>query len=122
MKQRALGIFDLGDGVFTPPEEYASNMIRIAKALQTKAKTVVFATTTPVRDGHPYNDNAVILDYNAHIVPVLAEMGILINDLHALVAPHREEYIREDDLIHLTKAGIEACAEQTARIIRESVR
>ena len=119
------GLWDIcnaGDGVFTPPEEYVDTMVRIAKLLQAKAETVVFATTTPVRDEHPYNDNAVIRAYNDRIVPVLTGMGIRVNDLHALVAPRVEEYIRRDDLIHLTEAGIEACAAQTVRIIRESAR
>jgi len=113
-------ICDLGDGVFTSPEEYEATMTRIAARLKTQAKTVIFATTTPVRPGHPYNDNSTIAAYNARIVPVLREMGVIINDLHALVLPRVEEFIREDDKIHLTDAGICACAEQTARIIKES--
>ena len=112
-------ICDLGDGVFTSKEEYIENMVRIAKFLKQKAKTVIFATTTPVTNDHPHNDNSVIIEYNNAIVPILRDMGIIINDLHSYVYPHIDEYIREDDKIHLTDAGIDACAEKVAEVIRE---
>ena len=113
-------ICDLGDGVFTDPEEYVTNMLRIAAALQKMAKKVIFATTTPVIDGHPFNKNETIEAYNRLIIPKLQEMGIVINDLHGLVMPQVSTYIREDDQIHLTEAGIEACSEQTAEAIRRA--
>ena len=54
------------------------------------------------------------------LVPKLQEMGILINDLYSLVAQDVYQYIREDDQIHLTDAGIDVCAEQVARMIQEA--
>lgn len=103
---------------FSSPDEYVENMLRIARFLLAHYEKVIFATTTPVTPRHPYTRNDLIVEYNQLIVPKLKEMGILINDLHSLVAPHVDEYIRED-LIHLTDAGIEACAGQTARMILE---
>ena len=107
-----------GDGNFTPPERYVELMVRLGALLQQRAKTVIFATTTPVRDAHPNNNNATISRYNALLVPRLAEMGIVINDLNALVAKDIDANIREDDLIHLTDTGIQRCAEQVAELIR----
>ena len=117
------GLWDIcdvwGDGPFSTPEEYLATMERIAKILLSRHEKVIFATTTPVNPLHPYNRNELIVEYNRLVVPRLQKMGVLINDLHSLVAPHVDEYIRED-LIHLTDAGIRACAEQTAQIIRET--
>jgi len=70
---------------FTSEEEYVENMLRVAELLKKMGKRVIFATTTPVHNEHPYNDNAVIERYNALIVPKLKELGIEINDLHTTV-------------------------------------
>lgn len=108
------------DGAFSPIPEYVESMSRIARILLSRYDKVIFATTTPTRPQHPYNSNQDIRAYNAAVVPVLREMGVVINDLYGLVEPHIEEYIRSDDLIHLTDVGIQACAEQVARVIRET--
>ena len=109
---------DLGDGPFSPKEEYAANMVRIAKLLLAQAKVVIFATTTPVCKEET-KKNATIVEYNEFIVPILRDMGIIINDLHSLVNPHIDEYIC-DDRIHLTEAGAKACADQVVKAIREA--
>ena len=59
-----------------------------------------------------------ICRYNALVVPELQKLGVVINDLHAAVAADIPAYIREDDLIHLTDAGIELCAAQVLDVIR----
>lgn len=108
-----------GDGkAFTCEEEYVANMLRVAAELKKITPNVVFATTTPVRPDYEYNDNAVIDRYNAALVPQLEKMGFKINDLNALVKPRLYEYIRDDDKLHLTDAGIEACAKQVASFIK----
>ncbi len=115
-------ICNLGDGVFTTYEEYRENMLRVATALKKYGKAVIFATTTPVRDGHPYNSNDVIKEYNDRIVPELINMGIIINDLHKTVVADVNKYILESDMIHLSEEGINACATQVAEIIRATVK
>ncbi|MBQ8658228.1 MAG: SGNH/GDSL hydrolase family protein [Clostridia bacterium] len=112
----AVNLFDDGKP-FTEEGEYVENMLRVARLLKKMSKRVIFATTTPVRPDYPYNDNVIIDRYNAVLVPKLKEMGIVLNDLNALVKPHIYEYIREDDKIHLTEKGIEACAKQVAACI-----
>lgn len=118
------GLWDVcdlfGDGLFTPVEEYRANILRIARLLLQTAPHVIFATTTPVLDGHPCNDNADIRRYNAAVVPDLQKMGVAINDLHAAVFPDRTRYIRSDDMIHLTEEGISLCAGLVAEKIREA--
>ena len=116
------GLWDIHrvpDGeVFTPIDQYVEEMVRLAKALQTRAKFVIFATTTPVQDGNPGMNNADIAAYNAALVPRLREMGVIINDLHTTVKKDIDRYICED-LVHLSDAGIEVCARQVAEIIRQ---
>ena len=67
---------------------------------------------------NPYNRNVDIEKYNALIVPLLEEKGIIINDLYQLVSSNIDKYIRKDDNIHLSEEGIEVCAEQVANTIR----
>ena len=110
---------DLGDGPFCSKEEYATNMVRIAKLLLAQAKVVIFATTTPVSNDNPSDKNQRIIEYNEYIVPILREMGIIINDLHSVVYPYIDEYIR-DDKIHLTEKGAIACAEQVVKAIKDA--
>lgn len=107
------------DGAFTSKEEYLTNVLRIARLLKKITPHVIFATTTPLREGHPHNDNALTVEYNEYVKPHLQALGVEINDLHALVAPHVEEYIREDDKIHLTEKGARVCAEQVAAYLRK---
>ena len=117
------GLWDIcnlfGDGLFTSESEYIENMLRIADILLEKYDKVIFATTTPVTPQNPYNKNSDIEKYNARIVPLLKEKGIIINDLYQLVSSDIDQYIRKDDNIHLTDAGIKVCAEQVADIIKK---
>ena len=108
-----------GDGKpFTSEVEYVENMLRVATELKKLAPRVIFATTTPVRPDYEYNDNDIIERYNAVLVPKLQEMGLEINDLNGLVKPHLYEYIRDDDKIHLSEKGIDACAKQVVAFIK----
>lgn len=109
-------LFD--DGTFSSEEEYVENMMRIVDILQKRYRTVIFATTTPVRTINSYNKNDVIDRFNQLIVPLLQEKGVIINDLNALLRSDVERYI-SNDTIHLSDEGIELCAGQVASYIRE---
>ena len=107
------GLWDVcdlfGDGPFTPLDTYVSTMVRIARVLKTYAPAVIFATTTvtsPAMWGH---DAARTKLYNDTVVEALQAEGVLINDLFTPVAADTQRMICED-LIHLSPAGIEACA------------
>ena len=116
------GLWDVcdlfGDGPFTDAETYVKNMLRIATILKRSTDKIIFATTTPVTSEHAFSKNERIRQYNALLVPELEKMGIVINDLNALVTPNIDTFIRKDDNIHLTEEGIRACAEQVAEYIR----
>ena len=108
----------VGDGVFTPEDVYVRTVIRIAEFLKTKAKTVIFATSTPVTT-HPQNDNRDIMRYNAAIVPELEKRGIIINDLWTAVNADVDRYIRSDDGIHLTDEAVKLCGGIVADMIKK---
>lgn len=116
------GLWDVsnlfGDGLFSSKEEYVATMERIANILLKITPHVIFATTTPVRDEYPYQNNADIQMLNAAVVPVLKAKGIQINDLFSSVYPSRAEMIRDDDLIHLNEKGIDICSKQVINAIK----
>lgn len=114
------GLWDIcdlwGDGSFTPLDEYIREMEGLARRLLPMTRTLIFATTTPVDPRNPHDHNDRIERYNAAVVPVLAEMGVVINDLHAVIARDIPAFIKEDR-IHLTPEGVEAAAAHNAELI-----
>ncbi len=106
-----------GDGIFTSVDDYVRNVCRIVGVLQGWSKQVIFATTTPVWE-HPEIVNEDIIRYNEAVVPALLKMGVVIDDLYAIVAPNIDDYIRRDDHIHLTEPAMQLCAEQVTGIVR----
>ena len=106
-----------GDGTFSTEEEYVDNIVRIARILKSWCDVVIFATTTPVLDANPYNRNCVIERFNEIAVAALEKEGVIINDLHALLADDKERYILASDNIHLTSEGVEVCARAVANIV-----
>ena len=110
--------FSVDGRTFTSLDEYIDNITRIVNHLKAKNKKLIFATTTPVLPHHFANSNDDIIRYNEAIVPVLTEMGVVINDLYTLVNEAPEEYIRDDDAIHLNDKGINVTARQVAEVIK----
>ena len=117
------GLWDVcnrfGNGNLVSIEEYARNLGMIADVLLKITPNVIFATTTPVTTYRDI-DNADILAYNAVALEVLGSRGVIINDLHSLIAQNTEAYICSDG-IHPNEAGMQLCAEQVARIIKSTV-
>lgn len=110
-----------GDGTFNNLNEYSSQLGRIADILLSKGKTVIFATTTPVREENWHNSNADIREFNKAALDVLKPKGIIINDLYSVVEEDINSNISNTDFIHLTEKGIKLCAEATAKLL-ESLR
>ena len=106
-----------GEGSFTPLNQYVEDMVRIAKKLLKITPNVIFATTTTVKEANKYNSNSVTEVYNSAVVTKLKELGIIINDLYSITKGKEDEYICDDN-IHLTPAGIDACAKQVCKIIK----
>jgi len=118
------GLWDVsdryGDGNLVSAEIYVETMLRIARILKKMAKTVIFATTTPVRAvPEATENNADIERYNALLVPELRKLGVRINDLHSVVEPNIDTYICDDN-VHLSPVGIDACAAAVVKAIKEA--
>lgn len=96
------------------------NMLRIADILLKWGKTVIFATTTPTHPDYEYAAYDRTIAYNAMLTAELKKRGVIINDLFSLMDEHRLDGICED-LIHLNDKGIELCANQVAKTIREAL-
>lgn len=117
------GLWDVsdlfGDGQFSSTDEYCKNMLRIADILLKITPNVIFTTTTPVKNGYPYQSSEDIARLNAAVVPLLKAKNIAINDLYTTVYPLKEEILRDDDMIHLNERGIEICSEQVFNAIKK---
>ena len=115
------GLWDIcnlwGDGCFTSLDDYLREMEGIARRLLPMTRTLIFATTTPVDPRNLYDKNDAIDAYNAALVPRLEALGVVINDLHSVIAADIPAFIKEDR-IHLTPAGVEAAARHNAEFIR----
>jgi len=120
------GLWDVcnlfGDGTFSSLADYKKTIIRELKILKEITPNIIFATTTPVRDDNPNNNNDIIKKFNAEIVPVLKTEGCYINDLYNLLYEKRNLYIRDDDKIHLTASGIEVCHQAVYGCIKSVLR
>ncbi|MBR1970653.1 MAG: SGNH/GDSL hydrolase family protein [Clostridia bacterium] len=123
------GLWDVcnlyGDGAFSTENEYVENMLRIADLLLLNHDKVIFATTTPVREGNMHNTKSFIVNslverYNEIIVPLLEEKGVIINDLYSVVTKDVDCYINKEDNIHLTEEGAKVCAMYVADIIKNT--
>ena len=116
------GLWDMGDDYqegrhFYPLELYEETCHRICRVLRKVTGKpelrIVIATTTPTLHG----DHEDIRQYNGILRKVATEENAVVNDLYAVVSPAKAEMLGEDH-IHLSPAGVEAVAEQTARILR----
>ncbi len=107
--------------------EYMHLTGRLIRQLRCSVPHVIWATAIPAGEGYAQDPagvysipreewNREIALYNALTTVLLAEEGVSVNDLHSL-AVHHLEYLASDG-IHLSAAGIEAAAQQTADAIR----
>ncbi len=84
---------------------------------------IIFATTIPVvefdNDGGNYRKNSEIADYNRAAVELLAEKGVIINDLYALCSGFDKSNMAPDG-VHLNDDSSRILATHTAALI-ESV-
>lgn len=106
------------DGVsaLTPVEDYVKDLERILLLLQQTGAKIVFATCTPARPENPEWDNDEIRTYNAAAVKLMERYGVRVNHLYPVVAGHEAELIA-DDLIHLTRDGIQKVGQQVVDVL-----
>jgi len=123
------GIHDAGHNpnrrpIQIPLDVYAGNIELILKSLQATNAQVIWGTITPVHPERPFRDdewawrNEEIGRYNDAALAIMAEQGVPVNDLHAVVSSDVGRYLAED-MLHLSEEGQHACAEAVAGAVRK---
>jgi lysophospholipase L1-like esterase len=122
------GIHDVGHCEQRGPrqfslDDYLANLGFILEGLKTLgAGRVIFAITTPVRDGADWSgrgwswSNEEIDAYNAAARTFMESRSVPINDLNAVVRSDPDRLLSEDNL-HLSDAGKQACAEKVVKAL-----
>ena len=113
------------DGCFTGLSEYVATMKKILRVLKSTGAKIIFATTTPVSDEKykfegpmpPAHRNEDICRYNEAVLKAFEGEEIIINDLHTLMFPNRQNLL-SDDMIHPNEAGIKLLGTAVANAIR----
>jgi acyl-CoA thioesterase-1 len=101
------------------PEAYAENLRKLVKTLKGSSTKLIFATTTPIwKEGTTRGDN--IARYNDAALKVMQDEGVAIDDLHALVLPHRAAW-QGADKVHFNATGNRQLAQQVSESILQAI-
>jgi len=123
------GIHDSGHNPARSPRQIPIEIYRltlefILQRLQETGAQIIWATTTPVHPKRPFVDsqwswrNEEIDQYNSVALDLMKSRGIPVNDLHSIVMSDVDRYLSED-MLHLSEAGQERCAEAVVAAINE---
>ncbi len=105
-----------GTEALTPLDDYLTDLTRIANLLKATGATVIFATCTPARPENTEWDNQEIQAYNTAAIRLMEQLGIRVNHLYPVVAG-REAQLITDDLIHLSREGIQKVGQQVVDVL-----
>ncbi len=116
-------MFNSDQEPFTSLEEYLANLRRAVAELKLITPHLIFATTSPVREGHVNETNEMIEKYNAAARELMKELGVKVNDIYSVVLPQREKCIKgKPDCVHQTEEGKLVQAEQVLKAIHEEMK
>lgn len=104
-------------------ETYERQLRAIVARLQDTGAALIFATTTPVPEGRvsPHRDLEDVVIYNAAAARVMAEAGVVVNDLYAFALPRLAE-IQQPVNVHFTPEGSRVLAEEVVRHVRAALK
>jgi lysophospholipase L1-like esterase len=122
------GIHDAGynpnrSSLQIPIEMYRLILEFILQRLQETGAQIIWATSTPVHPKRPFvHDqwswkNEHIEQYNRVALDLMKSRGVPVNNLHSIVMSDIDRYLC-DDLLHLSEAGKEKCAEAVVAAIK----
>ena len=116
-------------GNLVPLEPYRENVKRLLQLIaQTTQARIIWATITPVdiannmkhhaATGHPGRTEGDVERYNAAALEVARELGVMINDLHAVVMREGKQNMLCPDGVHMTEQGYEKLGKAVVEKIR----
>jgi lysophospholipase L1-like esterase len=106
-----------------PLDVYRANLALILRRLQATGARIIWASSTPVHPDRPFREDQWswypedIDRYNDAALSLMQENGITVNDLNAVVSADLDRFLSEDQL-HLSREGIERCAQAAIEAIR----
>ncbi|MBE6612462.1 MAG: SGNH/GDSL hydrolase family protein [Ruminococcaceae bacterium] len=116
-----------GDGTLTTPAAYADNIERIAKRIQFlfPGAKIIFATSTPVIESGFIDEfetryNRDVEEFNRIACEVLAEYGVIINDLYGLLKDVPES-CHSDQTHFYTGVATELIGNQVSRVLCDAL-
>jgi lysophospholipase L1-like esterase len=116
MKHQRDGKIDPLGPIWVALPDYERNLRTLVTRLRATGAKLIWASTTPVPAGATGRDAGLELKYNEAAARVMRELGVPINDLHAVAAPRLAELQRVKD-VHFTPQGSRALAERVAAAI-----
>lgn len=121
LKHAQDGKLDLSAPQENSPEQYAENLRKIVDRLKQTGAQLIFATTTPVPEGADGRVAGDEIKFNAAALEVMRENDIMINDLHAWIAPQIESFQLNCNVHFRKPEGNAVLAQQVAAKIREGL-
>ena len=100
--------------------DYEKNLRAIVARLKQTGAKLIFATTTQVPSASAGRVEHDELRYNEVAVRVMKELGVAVDDLHALVAK-RQEKIQRPHNVHFTDEGYALLADQVVAHIQPAL-
>ena len=120
---KVYGNRDKGKGtIMHKPVEYEANLRKIVAKLKLTGAKLIWANTTPVPDGEAGRIKGDEMKYNAIAAKVMAENGIVINDLYSYMLPKAKGYWAKPGDVHYTKEGSKYLAAKVAAMIELAIK
>ena len=110
----------LGYRIRTPLDEYEKNMRQILAYLTNRADRVVFGLTTPMPHWKDDDRAARIGLYNDVAVRVCKEMGVAVDDLHAVAEKNLDKQLK--DGCHFKPAGYDVLADAVVESVKAALK
>lgn len=106
----------------TPIAEYRQRLEQLVERMQKAGAKLVWASTTPIPDDPSKKQTSTsIEERNAVAAEVMAEHGVITNDLFTAITPHLEEMQNPND-VHFNSKGYQFLGQQVARAITQALK
>ena len=104
----------------TSPEKYEANLRQLVDELKKTGATLIWCSTTPIPNGNVERVPGNEIQYNAIAEKVMKENGIVVDDLHALVASRGAE-LQIPMNVHFNEQGSDVQADAVADMIKKQL-